>query len=148
MIVFKQGQFNVIGECMLRSVLVKDYMATNLTTFTPEMEISQAIKFLNTHKISGAPVVDEKGCLAGILSEKDCLKVALQSTYYEDWVGGVVSEYMTENVETVSDTASVVDLAEKFLSSSFKRFPVLNEEGDLVGQISRSDILRALDKLW
>lgn len=133
---------------MLRSVLVKDYMATNLTTFTPEMEISQAIKFLNTHKISGAPVVDEKGSLAGILSEKDCLKVALQSTYYEDWVGGVVSEYMTENVETVSDTASVVDLAEKFLSSSFKRFPVLNEEGDLVGQISRSDILRALDKLW
>jgi len=133
---------------MFKSVLIKDYMATNLTTFTPDMEISVAIKYLNTHKISGAPVVDDRGNLAGILSEKDCLQVALQSTYYEDWVGGVVSEYMTADVECVSDTASVVDIADKFLKSSFKRYPVLNEEGNLVGQVSRSDILRALDTLW
>lgn len=133
---------------MFKSVLIKDYMATNLTTFSPEMEISEAIKFLNTHKISGAPVVDDRGQLAGILSEKDCLQVALQSTYYEDWVGGVASEYMTKDVETVSDTASVVDIAEKFLKSSYKRYPVLNEDGALVGQVSRSDVLRALDILW
>ncbi|MFT6218635.1 MAG: CBS domain-containing protein [Cycloclasticus pugetii] len=133
---------------MFKSVLIKDYMATNLTTFTPELEISQAIKYLNTHKISGAPVVDERGTLVGMLSEKDCLQVALQSTYYEDWVGGVVSEYMTEELETVPDTASIVDVAEKFLKSSFKRYPVLDEDGELVGQISRSDVLRALDELW
>ncbi|PHR51797.1 MULTISPECIES: CBS domain-containing protein [Cycloclasticus] len=133
---------------MFKSVLIKDYMATNLTTFTPGLEISQAIKYLNTHKISGAPVVDERGTLVGMLSEKDCLQVALQSTYYEDWVGGVVSEYMTEELETVPDTASIVDVAEKFLKSSFKRYPVLDEDGELVGQISRSDVLRALDKLW
>jgi len=123
-------------------------MATNLTTFTAEMEISEAIQFLNTHQISGAPVLDDRGNLAGILSEKDCLEVVLQSTYYEDWVGGKVSEYMTASVETVSDTESVVDIADKFLKSSFKRYPVINEDGDLVGQISRSDILRAMDKLW
>ncbi|AFT66571.1 MAG: CBS domain-containing protein [Cycloclasticus pugetii] len=133
---------------MFKSVLIKDYMATNLTTFTPGLEISQAIKYLNTHKISGAPVVDERGTLVGMLSEKDCLQVALQSTYYEDWVGGVVSEYMTEELETVPDTASIVDVAEKFLKSSFKRYPVLDEDGELVGQISRSDVLRALDELW
>ncbi|MEO1888650.1 MAG: CBS domain-containing protein [Cycloclasticus sp.] len=133
---------------MLRSVLIKEFMATNLSTFAPDMEISEAIQFLNTHKISGAPVVDDRGNLVGMLSEKDCLQVALQSTYYEDWVGGVVSEYMTADVETVPDTASVVDLADKFLKSAYKRYPVLNEEGDLVGQISRSDVLRALDKLW
>jgi len=133
---------------MLKSVLIKDYMATNLSTFTPETPISEAIQFLNTHKISGAPVIDGQGCLVGMLSEKDCLKVALQSSYYEDWVGGAVSEYMTSEVETVEDSASVVDLAEKFLDSSYKRFPVLNEDGALVGQISRSDVLRALDILW
>jgi CBS domain-containing protein len=133
---------------MFKSVLIKDYMATNLTTFTPGLEISQAIKYLNTHKISGAPVVDERGTLVGMLSEKDCLQVALQSTYYEDWVGGVVSEYMTEELETVPDTASIVDVAEKFLKSSFKRYPVLDEDDELVGQISRSDVLRALDELW
>ncbi|HIG79658.1 MAG TPA: CBS domain-containing protein [Cycloclasticus sp.] len=133
---------------MLKSVLIKEFMATNLSTFTPDMEISEAIKFLNTHKISGAPVVDDRGNLVGILSEKDCMQVALQSTYYEDWVGGSVSEYMTVDVKTVPDTASVVDLADKFVKTAYKRYPVLNEEGDLVGQISRSDVLRALDKLW
>jgi len=133
---------------MLKSVLIKDYMATNLITFTAEMDISEAIKFLNTHKISGAPVVDEHGALKGILSEKDCLKVALQSSYYEDWVGGKVSEYMTADVQTVVDTASVVDLADKFIRTSLKRYPVLNDEGALVGQISRSDVLRALEILW
>lgn len=133
---------------MLKSVLIKEFMATNPSTFRPDMEISEAIKFLNTHSYSGAPVVDDRGNLVGILSEKDCLKVAVQSTYYEDWVGGTVSEYMSTEVETVADTAGVVDLAEMFLKTSFKRYPVLNEAGDLVGQISRSDILRALGKLW
>ncbi|MBL4743799.1 MAG: CBS domain-containing protein [Cycloclasticus sp.] len=133
---------------MLKSVLIKDYMATNLSTFTPDLPISEAIKFLNTHKISGAPVVDGRGNLVGMLSEKDCLQVALQSTYYEDWVGGEVSEYMTANVETVPDTSSIVDLADRFLKTPYKRYPVINEEGDLVGQISRSDVLRALDILW
>ncbi|OUR83235.1 CBS domain-containing protein [Cycloclasticus sp. 46_120_T64] len=133
---------------MLKSVLIKDYMATNLITFTAEMEIAEAIKYLNTHKISGAPVVDAKGNLKGILSEKDCLKVALQSSYYEDWMGGVVAEYMTAEVETVLETASVVDLADKFIKSPLKRYPVLNDEGNLVGQISRSDVLRALEILW
>ncbi len=53
---------------MFKSVLIKDYMATNLTTFTPGLEISQAIKYLNTHKISGAPVVDERGQLVGAIN--------------------------------------------------------------------------------
>ena len=63
-------------------------------------------------------------------------------------MGGVVSEYMTTEVATVSDTSSVVDIAEMFLKSSYKRYPVISEDGELVGQISRSDILRALEIIW
>jgi len=133
---------------MLKSLLIKDYMTKNVSTFAPELDISEAIQFLNKHKISGAPVVDDRGNLVGMLSEQDCLKVALQSSYYEDQVGGSVSEYMTAPVKTVGDSASVVDLADKFIKSSFKRYPVLDEDGNLVGQISRSDVLRAMDKLW
>jgi CBS domain-containing protein len=133
---------------MLKSLLIKDYMTKNVSTFKPELDISEAIKFLNEHKISGAPVVDDRGNLVGMLSEQDCLKVALQSSYYEDVVGGSVSEYMTTPVKTVGETASVVDLADKFIKSSFKRYPVLDEDGNLVGQISRSDVLRAMDTLW
>jgi CBS domain-containing protein len=133
---------------MLKSVLIKDYMAKDLETFTPDTDISVAVKFLNRRRISGAPVLDEHGNLVGILSEKDCLEVALQSSYYEDWMGGKVTEYMTANVETVVETASVLELANMFLKSSYKRYPVLSESGKLVGQISRSDILKALEILW
>jgi len=133
---------------MLKSVLIKDYMATKLITFTPEMEISEAVKTLNKQRFSGAPVVNDHGSLVGMLSEKDCLKIALQSSYYEDLVSAKVADYMTATVETVAESESVLVIAEKFIGSSFKRFPVLNEEGQLVGQISRSDVLRALELLW
>ena len=48
---------------MLKSVLIKDYMATSLITFSEATTIVEAIQYLNTHKISGAPVVDKDGAL-------------------------------------------------------------------------------------
>ncbi len=133
---------------MLKSVLIKDYMATSLITFSEATTIVEAIQYLNTHKISGAPVVDKDGGLIGMLSEKDCLKVALQSSYYEDWVAGSVTDYMSTEIKTIQEMESIVDLAEMFSKTSLKRAPVLNDAGKLVGQISRSDVLRALEKLW
>jgi len=41
----------------------------------------------------------------------------------------------------------VVEAAERFLASNYRRFPVL-EGGELIGQVSRADILRALSKQW
>lgn len=133
---------------MLKSVLIKDYMATSLITFSEATTIVEAIQYLNTHKISGAPVVDKDGALIGMLSEKDCLKVALQSSYYEDWVAGSVTDYMSTEIKTIQEMESIVDLAEMFSKTSLKRAPVLNDTGKLVGQVSRSDVLRALEKLW
>ncbi len=123
-------------------------MATSLITFSEATTIVEAIQYLNTHKISGAPVVDKDGALIGMLSEKDCLKVALQSSYYEDWVAGSVTDYMSTEIKTIQEMESIVDLAEMFSKTSLKRAPVLNDAGKLVGQISRSDVLRALEKLW
>ena len=133
---------------MFKSVLIKDYMAKNLLTLTPDTDISIAIKLLNKHKISGTPVLDEHGNLVGMLSERDCLEVALHSSYNEDWRGGEVADYMSSNIEVVNDSATVLELADKFLKSPLKRYPVLDDSGELVGQISRSDILRALEILW
>ena len=123
-------------------------MATSLITFSEATTIVEAIQYLNTHKISGAPVVDKDGALIGMLSEKDCLKVALQSSYYEDWVAGSVTDYMSTEIKTIQEMESIVDLAEMFSKTSLKRAPVLNDTGKLVGQVSRSDVLRALEKLW
>ena len=96
--------------------------------------------------LSGAPVVDGEGNLVGVLSKKDCLKVAFSASYHKDW-GGPVSDYMNRDVQTVEADTDIVEVAEIFLKGPYRRFPVM-ENGRLVGQISRHDVLRALDELW
>lgn len=130
----------------LSNAQVSDYMTTNLITVSPETAIDSAVDILVKYKISGLPVVDEKGNLIGMLSEKDCLKVFLKELYNQDHAGDV-SDYMTKKVETVTPEVSIVKVAERFVNEPFKRFPVLNENNTLVGQISRADVLRAIDLL-
>jgi len=129
----------------LKSALVRDYMAGRLVTFKPDMDVLDALHELVKPRIAGAPVVDDHGVLIGMLSELDCLKIALNAGYYGD-SGGPVSEYMTPNVETIDAEMSIIDLAQKFLQCGYRRFPVLRNNR-LVGQISRRDVLRALNEL-
>jgi CBS domain-containing protein len=130
---------------MLRSVLVKDYMSANLVTFTPRMDVLNAIQVLVDHRISGAPVVDETGNVVGVLSQKDCLRVALDASYHGEW-GGRVSEFMSRNAKTVEAETSILEVAEMFMKDEYRRYPVM-EENRLIGQISRHDVLRALTTL-
>ena len=58
---------------------VTNYMATNLITFKPDDEIGEVISKLNDHQISGAPVLNERKELIGIISEQDCLRVVIDS---------------------------------------------------------------------
>jgi len=124
----------------------RDYMAIKLMTLTPETGINQAMRLLLDNRLSGAPVVDGEGKLVGVLSKKDCLKVAFSASYHRDW-GGPVSDYMSHDVQTVEADMDIVAVAEIFLKGPYRRFPVM-ENGRLVGQISRHDVLRALDELW
>jgi len=129
----------------LKSCLVRDYMAGSLVTFKPDMDVLDAIHELVQHRIAGAPVVNDRGDLIGMLSELDCLKVALNAGYYQQ-SGGPVADFMTPDVESVDADMNIIDLAQKFLNSGFRRFPVLRNNR-LVGQISRRDVLRALGQL-
>ena len=129
----------------LKSILVKDYMSRTLVKFNPKTSVLDAVHTLVEHRIAGAPVVDDAGNLVGMLSELDCLKVAMQAGYHGSY-GGPVSEYMSHNVETVNGDMSIVDLAQKFLDTRFRRFPV-TDNNRLIGQISRRDVLRALQVL-
>lgn len=130
---------------MLRSVLVKDYMSANLVTFTPQMDVLNAMQMLVEHRISGAPVVDETGNVVGVLSQKDCLKVALDASYHGEW-GGRVSEFMSRTAKTVEAETNILEVAEMFMEDEYRRYPVM-EENRLIGQISRHDVLRALTTL-
>ena len=129
----------------LKSCLVKDYMAKTLVTFKPDTNVLDAVHTLVEHRIAGAPVLDDQGSIVGMLSEFDCIKVALQAGYHGDY-GGPVSDYMSRDVKTVNAEMSIVDLAQQFAEKGYRRFPVTDKNG-LVGQISRRDVLRALEVL-
>jgi predicted transcriptional regulator len=122
------------------------FMARRLITLSPDMEINRAVTVLLDNNISGAPVTDAAGRLVGLLSMKDCLAAALKDTYYQEW-GATVGAYMSKEVETLDADLDIVQAAEKFVSSNYRRFPVMRE-GRLVGQISRTDVLKALAELW
>ena len=124
----------------------RDYMVSDVITVAAEMDIHHAIKVLFENGISGAPVLDDIGNLVGMLSTRDCLKVAFSASYHRD-SGGVVAEFMSPDVETVEVDTDIVKVAELFLKSRFRRFPVTSNDR-LVGLISRSDVLKALEDLW
>ena len=127
----------------LKSCLVKDYMARTIVTFKPDTPVLDAVHILVKNRIAGAPVVDDEGNLIGMLSELDCMKVALQAGYHSAY-GGPVRDYMSEGVQTVNLDMSIVDLAQVFIDKKYRRFPV-TDNNRLVGQISRRDVLRALE---
>jgi CBS domain-containing protein len=130
---------------MAKPITVREFMAANLVTFTPDMEILRAIHLLVEKRISGATVVDDRGNVVGILSEQDCMKVALHAGYHGE-LGGRVAEYMSTDVKTIDADTSILELAELFLKSPFRRYPVM-KDNRLVGQISRRDVLRAMGQL-
>lgn len=131
---------------MSPSRTARDYMSTKLVSLTPETDIHRAIRLLLKNRISGAPVLGERGQLVGILSKKDCLKVAFNATYHKEW-GGRVLDYMSRDVKTIDAEADIVEVVQIFLKGPYRRFPVVSDDR-LVGQISRHDVLRALDDLW
>ena len=124
---------------------LEDVMATELVIFNPDTLVGTAIHTFLDKKISGAPVVDQEGKLIGMLSEKDCLDTLFKSSYYNN-PSGYVRDYMSIELVTVDLYDSLSDVAQKFIDLRFRRFPVL-KNGSLVGQISRRDVLKAIDNL-
>lgn len=125
---------------------VAECMKVELVTLAPDIEIVQAVAILLEAKVSGACVLDASGQLVGVLSKRDCLKAALNASYYKQW-GGVVAEYMTANPETLDADLDLVDATERMVASAYRRFPV-TRAGRFVGQISRTDVLEALSAQW
>ena len=125
----------------MRSLKVKDYMTKKLVTFTPDMNVVEAMAQILAHSVSGAPVIDDNGKLVGILSEVDLMSVVIQDSYYNEPLG-IVADYMQAPVDTVDGNLDIYTLAERFIDEHRRRYPVVHE-GALIGQISRRDVLVA-----
>ena len=126
---------------------ITKYMAPlkKLITFYPDTEIVDVVKTLLKHKITGAPVVSKSGDLEGLIDDKDCLRVLIDAAYYNRPVQRkVVADYTTNVMKTISEHANMVEAANEFSRTIYKRLLVVDDKGKLVGQISRQDILQAI----
>lgn len=126
-----------------KTLLVEDIMSRNLIVFKPEETIHEVMKKFIKYRISGGPVVNEKGDLIGVISEADCMKEVSESRYFNlPILDKSVSNFMTTNVDTIDASKTIFEAASNFFKTSRRRFPVM-EKNKLVGQISRKDIVIA-----
>ncbi len=127
---------------MLNSITVRDYMTRHLLTFHVDTDLFSAIDRLLEHRVHAAPVVDEHGHLVGLLSADDCLKTIIDGAYYEE-VGGTVGASMLREVLSISPETDIMKACELLVRDGRRCLPVV-ENGHLVGQVSRHDLLRAV----
>jgi CBS domain-containing protein len=114
-----------------------DVMTTSVTTIAPEATVDEAIRILLENQISGLPVVDARGMLAGMISEFQLLETVFDPQIRDEPVCG----FMTKDVISVEEGASLADVASLFIMHRIRRVPVLRG-GQLVGLITRRDLLR------
>lgn len=143
-----QGKRTTSSVVESEPILASDYMTKKLITFKAEQPIEEVIDVLIANKISGGPVVNDKNELIGIISEGDCMKQISESRYYNLPIdkSNTVAKAMVKDVETINGNMNIFDLANKFLQSKRRRFPII-ENGKLIGQISQKDVLKAAIKL-
>ena len=127
---------------MIAKLTIAGYMVKHIMTVKQNDDVMVAIKQLLSHKTTCAPVLDSSGNIVGMLSEKDCMRVVLDSSYNQG-MSGKVEDFMRKEIISVNIDMSIVDLAEKLKDSSVRSFPVLDDK-KLVGLISRTEVLKAL----
>jgi predicted transcriptional regulator len=130
-----------------KTAQVTEYMrpVKELITFNLDTEIMEVVNTLLGRRITGAPVLNEKKELVGLIDDKDCLQVLFDSAYHNQPVNNNnVAHFMTNVMKTISASADIYEVADTFLNTKYKRLLVVDDDGKLVGQISRRDILRAI----
>ncbi len=129
----------------MESLEVKEYMNHYPVTFTAEMVVEEAsLRFLKTKQIGG-PVIDKNNHLIGFLSESDVLEKMLESIYYNEHTSDV-ADLMKKDVLTVKPYDSIIELGQQMLKNKPKVYPVVDDNGNLLGTICRNDVLHGIDK--
>jgi CBS domain len=109
----------------------RDVMTTNVVSAAPEESVDDAARLLTFHDISGLPVCDH-GRVVGVVSEADLIGKS----------GSTVGEVMTSPAVTVSESTGLEQVAEQLTQQRIRRLPVVDARGQLVGVVSRRDVLR------
>jgi len=146
--------------------MVADVMTANPITATPEMPLTEVIQILAERRITGLPVVDQTGKLVGVISETDLMWqesgvtppayiMLLDSVIYLEnparyerdlhkALGQTVGEVMTRDPLTITPDQPLRDAARLMHESNVQRLPVLDQDGKVVGILTRGDIVRMM----
>jgi CBS domain-containing protein len=108
-------------------------MSTDVVSVTRYAPISEVIDLLVTRDITGIPVVNDDGTLAGIVTEKDILSLLSDLRY----ASGTVEQYMTRDVVAFDVDDDFIAICECLMKNHFRRVPIL-ADGRLVGMPSCS----------
>lgn len=144
---FKQKEITAVNHSSKLSKIpsVAEYMTKKLITFRENTSLESVIKELLSNKITGAPVLDEHGTILGVIDDKDCLKLITERLYHNAPASSkTAKDYMSDMFKVIPSSMNIVDIANLFMTTPFKRFLIINENKDLVGQVSRTDILKAV----
>ncbi len=112
-------------------------MSTDVVSVLRHTPISEVIELLVVRDITGIPVVNDDGTLAGIVTEKDILSLLADVRY----ASGTAEQYMTREVVAFDIEDDFIAICECLMQNHFRRVPILSE-GRLVGIISRHDIIK------
>lgn len=149
---------------------VSDVMTKLVVTTTPDARLEEAARLLREHHVSGLPVVAPARHVAGILSERDIVRSLHRATGVDSPRGLLdlllgsapsrgesilevcrrqlknarVADAMTTEVVTVEKDAPLSEAARRMQTHGVKRLPVVDARGDLVGIVSRADIVQAV----
>lgn len=145
---------------------VADVMSREPITVKTQTPLNEAIKILAEKNFSGLPVVDDNGQLVGMISETDLMWqetgvnpppyiMFLDSVIYlqnpgqyerelHKALGQTVGEVMSLNPITISANKSLKEAAQAMHDHKIHRLPVLGEDEQIIGIITRGDIVRTM----
>jgi len=109
----------------------RDVMTTSVVSVSPSDSVDEAARLLTFHDVSGLPVC-EAGRVVGVVSEADLIGKS----------GSTVGQVMTSPAVTIAESTGLERVAEQLTQQRIRRLPVVDGVGNLVGVVSRRDVLR------
>lgn len=130
-------------------MFVRDRMSTPAVTITPTATFPDALQLMRERRFRRLPVVDKKGRLVGIVSERDLMYASPSSaTSLSIWEIHYllarlhVNEIMTTDVITTTPDAPIEDAARLMVTHKIGGLPVVDERREVVGVITETDIFQ------
>ena len=152
---------------MPRNTLVRQVMTTDVLSFRPSDTVEAAARALSERRLGGAPVIDDQGRVVGLIEDDDLIVqdtrlhlptvISVFGAYLElpsslrhfeadlrKAVGATVADVMDADAPTCREDDTLESVATILHDRNASRMPVVDDDGRLIGIVSRGDLVRAI----